>query len=67
MLTPGSAPQLTVRASLSALSVDSRALASFGDELANKSASLYERVLKEQRQTALNDAETPARSANCKA
>lgn len=58
MLTPGSAPQLTVRASPSALSVDSRALASFGDELANQAASLYERVLKEQRQTALNEAET---------
>lgn len=56
--TPQRAAQLSVRASPGALSVDSRALASFGDELANQSASLYERVLKEQRQTALNDAET---------
>tara|TARA_A100001515_G_scaffold131158_1_gene118767 strand:- start:778 stop:2562 length:1785 start_codon:yes stop_codon:yes gene_type:complete len=56
--TPQRAAQLSVRASPGALSQDSRALASFGDELARQSSSLYESVLKEQRQTALNQAES---------
>ena len=57
MARPSRGPQLSVSASPSGLSQDSRALASFGQELASQSLDLYSRFLGEQRQQQLNDAE----------
>ena len=57
MATPQGASRLTTQASPGALSQDSRALASFGEELANQSMDLYSRMLTEKRQTELNEAE----------
>ena len=57
MARPQRGPQLSVSASPSGLSQDSRALASFGQELASQSLDLYSRFLGEQRQQQLNDAE----------
>ena len=59
MARPSRGPQLSVSASPSGLSQDSRALASFGQELATQSLDLYSRFLGEQRQQQLNDAEIP--------
>ena len=59
MARPQRGPQLSVSASPSGLSQDSRALASFGQELASQSLDLYSRFLGEQRQQQLNDAEIP--------
>ena len=57
MARPQRGPQLSVSASPSGLSQDSRAVASFGQELASQSLDLYSRFLGEQRQQQLNDAE----------